>query len=147
MNENGEKAAFICSRDTLDGAYPALVLGINARRMGMDAKVFFTFMGLNVIRKGWLDKVKFHPPGAMGAVPGMARMATWMMKQKMEKAQIPDLEDIQTMAQMEGVDFIACRMTVDMMELKEDDFIEGVEIWTAEDFLKYATDCKISLFT
>lgn len=147
MNENGEKAAFICSRDTLDGAYPALVLGINASRMGMDAKVFFTFMGLNVIRKGWLDKVKFHPPGAMGAVPGMARMATWMMKQKMEKAQIPDLEDIQTMAQMEGVDFIACRMTVDMMELKEEDFIEGVEIWTAEDFLKYATDCKISLFT
>lgn len=147
MNENGEKAAFICSRDTLDGAYPALVLGINARRMGMDAKVFFTFMGLNVIRKGWLDKVKFHPPGAMGAVPGMARMATWMMKQKMEKAQIPDLEDIQTMAQMEGVQFIACRMTVDMMELKEDDFIEGVVIWTAEDFLKYAKDCTISLFT
>jgi peroxiredoxin family protein len=147
MNENGEKAAFICSRDTLDGAYPALVLGINARRMGMDAKVFFTFMGLNVIRKGWLDKVKFHPPGAMGAVPGMARMATWMMKQKMEKAQIPGLEDIQTMAQMEGVQFIACRMTVDMMELKEDDFIEGVEIWTAEDFLKYAKDCTISLFT
>jgi peroxiredoxin family protein len=147
MNENAEKAAFICSRDTLDGAYPALVLGINARRMGMDATVFFTFMGLNVIRKGWLDKVKFHPPGAMGAVPGMARMATWMMKQKMEKAQIPDLEDIQTMAQMEGVQFIACRMTVDMMELKEDDFLEGVEIWTAEDFLKYAKDCTISLFT
>jgi peroxiredoxin family protein len=147
MSENTEKAAFICSRDTLDGAYPALVLGINARRMGMDAKVFFTFMGLNVIREGWLDKVKFHPPGAMGAVPGMARMATWMMKQKMEKAQIPDLEDIQTMAQLEGVQFIACRMTVDMMELKEDDFVEGVEIWTAEEFLKYAKDCTISLFT
>ena len=147
MSENAEKAAFICSRDTLDGAYPALVLGINARRMGMDTTVFFTFMGLNVIRKGWLDKIKFHPPGAMGAVPGMARMATWMMKQKMEKAQIPDLEDIQTMAQLEGVQFIACRMTVDMMELKEDDFIEGVEIWTAEDFLKYAKDCTISLFT
>jgi peroxiredoxin family protein len=147
MSENAEKAAFICSRDTLDGAYPALVLGINARRMGMDTTVFFTFMGLNVIRKGWLDKIKFHPPGAMGAVPGMARMATWMMKQKMEKAQIPDLEDIQTMAQLEGVQFIACRMTVDMMELKEEDFIEGVEIWTAEDFLKYAKDCTISLFT
>ena len=143
MSENTEKAAFICSRDTLDGAYPALVLGINARRMGMDTTVFFTFMGLNVIRKGWLDKIKFHPPGAMGAVPGMARMATWMMKQKMEKAQIPDLEDIQTMAQLEGVQFIAYRMTVDMMELKEDDFIEGVEIWTAEEFLKYAKDCTI----
>ena len=147
MSENTEKAAFICSRDTLDGAYPALILGINARRLGMRAMVFFTFMGLNVIREGRLDKVKFHPPGAMGAIPGMARMATWMMKQKMEKAQIPDLEDILTMAQMEGVEFIACQMTVDMMELSKDDFIEGVQIWNAEDFLKYAKDCNISLFT
>ena len=147
MSENAEKAAFICSRDTLDGAYPALVLGINALRLGMEANVFFTFMGLNVIRKGWIDKVKFHPPGAMGAIPGMARMATWMMKQKLEKAQIPDLEDIQTMAQIEGVQFVACRMTVDMMELNEDDFVEGVVIWTAEDFLKYAKECTISLFT
>jgi peroxiredoxin family protein len=147
MSEKTENAAFICSRDTLDGAYPALILGINARRLGMRSLVFFTFMGLNVIRNGWLDKVKFHPPGAIGAIPGMARMATWMMKQKMEKAQIPDLEDILTMAQMEGVEFIACQMTVDMMELNKDDFIEGVEIWNAEDFLKYAKDCKISLFT
>ena len=91
--------------------------------------------------------VKFHPPGAMGAVPGMASIATWMMKSKMEKAHIPGLEDILTMAQMEGVEFIACRMTVDMMELSEDDFIEGVTIWAAEEFLKYAKDCKISLFT
>jgi len=147
MSETIEKAAFICSRDTLDGAYPSLILGINARRLGMEAKVFFTFMGINVIRKGWLEKVKFHPPGAMGAIPGMSRMATWMMKQKMEKAHIPDLEDIQSIAQIEGVQFVACRMTVDMMELKEEDFIGGVVIWTAEDFLKYAKDCKISLFT
>jgi len=147
MSETIEKAAFICSRDTLDGAYPSLILGINARRLGMEAKVFFTFMGINVIRKGWLDKVKFHPPGAMGAIPGMSRMATWMMKQKMEKAHIPDLEDIQSIAQIEGVQFVACRMTVDMMELKEEGFIDGVVIWTAEDFLKYAKDCKISLFT
>jgi len=147
MSETIEKAAFICSRDTLDGAYPSLILGINARRLGMEAKVFFTFMGINVIRKGWLDKVKFHPPGAMGAIPGMSRMATWMMKQKMEKAQIPDLEDIQGMAQIEGVQFVACRMTVDMMELKDEDFIDDVVIWAAENFLKYAKDCKISLFT
>jgi len=50
-----ETAAFITSRDTLDGAYPGLILGINARRLGMRAKVFFTFMGLNVIRKGWAE--------------------------------------------------------------------------------------------
>jgi peroxiredoxin family protein len=113
----------------------------------MRCKVFYTFMGLNVIRKGWAESVKFQPPGFMGAIPGMAAMATWMMKGKIEKAQIPALPDLIEMALLEGVEFIACRMTTDMMELSEDSFLEGVEIEPAETFLKYAKDCKICLFT
>jgi peroxiredoxin family protein len=148
-NTEGQKeaAAFITSRDTLDGAYPALILGINARRLGMEATIFYTFMGINIIRKGWIEKAKFQPPGVMGAIPGMAGMATWMMKQKMEKANIPALPDLQEMAMLEGVKMVACRMTVDMMELKEEDFIDGVTVMTAEEFLKHAKECKISLFT
>jgi len=142
-----EKAAFITSRDTLDGAYPGLVLGINARRLGMQCKVFYTFMGINVIRKGWADRAQFQPPGFMGAIPGMSALATWMMKGKIEKARIPALSDLQEMAQLEGVESIACKMTIDMMGFTQDDFIEGVTIMTAEDFLKYAKDCKICLFT
>ena len=142
-----ETAAFITSRDTLDGAYPALILGINARRLGMRAKVFYTFMGLNVVRKGWEEKAKFYPPGLMAAIPGMSALATWMMKGKIEKASIPALPDLLEMAQLEGVEFVVCKMTVDMMGLKKDDFIEGVTIEPAETFLKYAKDCKISLFT
>ncbi|MBW2092530.1 MAG: DsrE/DsrF/DrsH-like family protein [Deltaproteobacteria bacterium] len=147
MDEKQDKCAFICSRDTLEGAYPALVLGINARRLGLETKVFYTFMGLNVIRKGWIDKVKINPPGAMGAIPGMSSLATWMMKRKIEQASIPHLEDLQEMALLEGVEFIACQMTVDMMGLSQDDFIDGVVIQTAEEFMKYALDCKLSLFT
>ncbi len=145
--KTGESAAFITSRDSLDGAYPGLILGINARRLGMAATVFYTFMGINVIRKGWAEKAKFQPPGFMGAIPGMAAAATWMMKGKMEKANIPALPDLQEMAQVEGVRFVACKMTVDMMEFTLDDFIEGVTIQTAEDFLKQAKDCKILLYT
>ncbi len=145
--EKKETAAFITSRDTLDGAYPGLILGINARRLGMQAKVFYTFMGINVIRKGWAEKAKFLPPGFMGAIPGMSAIATWMMKGKIEKARIPSLPDLQEMAALEGVEFVACKMTIDMMDLKQDDFIEGVVIQAAEDFLKYAKDCKICLFT
>jgi len=150
MNQKREKeesAAFITSRDTLDGAYPGMILGINARRLGMQCKVFYTFMGINVIRKGWAEKAKFYPPGIMAAIPGMSAIATWMMKGKIEKAQIPALPDLQEMAILEGVEFIACKMTVDMMELKQEDFIEGVVIQAAEEFLKYAKDCKICLFT
>ena len=146
-NKQKESAAFITSKDTLDGAYPGLILGINACRLGMTSTVFYTFMGINVIRKGWVDKAKFQPPGFMGAIPGMAAAATWMMKGKMEKAHIPALPDLQEMAQIEGVQFVACKMTADMMEFTLDDFIEGVTIQTAEDFLKQAKDCKILLYT
>ena len=145
--EKKETAAFITSRDTLDSAYPGLILGINARRLGMQAKVFYTFMGINVIRKGWAEKVKFQPPGFMGAIPGMSAIATWMMKGKIEKARIPSLPDLQEMAMLEGVEFIACKMTIDMMDLKQEDFIEEVVIQAAEGFLKYAIDCKICLYT
>ena len=150
MDQNkGQKqaAAFITSRDTLDGVYPGLILGINARRLGLESTIFYTFMGINVVRNGWIDRAKFQPAGFMGAIPGMSAVATWMMKEKMEDANIPTLSDLQEMAQAEGVKFVACKMTVDMMKFSEKDFIDGVVIQTAEQFLKYAMDCKIMLYT
>jgi len=48
---------------------------------------------------------------------------------------------------LEGVKLVACRMTMDMMELSDDDLIDGVEIQNAEEFLKHARNCKINLFT
>ncbi len=142
-----ETAAFICSRDTLDGAYPSLILGINAARAGMDTKVFFTFMGVNLACKGGVEKAKFIPPGVMGAVPGMCSIATGMMKKKIDKAQIPTLAELMEMAQLEGVELVACRMTIDMMEIDEDNLVEGAIVWNAEEFIKFAKECKICLFT
>jgi peroxiredoxin family protein len=138
---------FICSRDTIDGVYPSLILAINARRLGMEASVFYTFMGINVVRKGRAKKVKFVPNGVMGAIPGMSAFATWMMKKKIDKASIPTIEELMEVAQLEGVRLVACRMTMDMLELTPDDLIEGVEILNAEEFMKHARKCKINLFT
>jgi peroxiredoxin family protein len=146
MTAEKDKAAFICSRDTLDGAYPPLILAINAARIGMEAKVFYTFMGINLACKGGIDKAKFIPPGVMGAVPGMCQIATGMMKKKIDKANIPSLAELMEMAQLEGVELIVCKMTVDMMELDESRLVDGAVVWTAEDFVKYAKDCKICLF-
>lgn len=142
-----EKAAFICVSDTLTGAYPSLVLGVNAARLGMESKVFYSFMGLNLVMEGGAERAKFFPPGVMGAIPGMSTIATGMMKKKIEKANIPSLADLQEMAQIEGVQLIACKMTVDMMEIDEKKLIDGVVVWTAEKFMKYAKDCKICLYT
>jgi peroxiredoxin family protein len=147
MNKEKEKAAFICVKDTLDGAYPSLVLAINAARQGMESKVFYSFMGLNLVLQGGTDRAKFFPPGVMGAIPGMTTLATGMMKRKIDKANIPSLADLQEMAQIEGVELIACKMTVDMMEIDESKLIEDVVVWTAEDFIRYSKDCKICLFT
>lgn len=147
MQAEKEKAGFICVKDTIDGAYPSLVLAINAARQGMESKIFYSFMGLNLVMKGGFDRAKFFPSGVMGAIPGMSSLATGMMKRKIEKANIPSLEDLQEMAQIEGVELIACKMTVDMMEINEDKLIEGVTVWTAEEFLIYAKECKICLFT
>jgi len=144
-----EKASctFICSRDSLDGAYPSLMLAINARRQGMDATVFYTFMGINVIRKDRAKRSKFVPVGFLGAIPGMASFATWMMKRQIDKAGIPTVEELLEMAQLEGVKLVACKMTMDMMELKPEAFIEGIEIQTAEDYIKHAKDCGLNMFT
>jgi len=141
-----EKAAFICSRETLDGAYPPLILAINAARIGMEAKVFYTFMGINLIRKGGIEKAKFIPLGVLGAVPGMSQIATGIMKKKIEKAQIPTLPELMEMAYLEGVELIACKMTMDMMEFNESELLEGSVVWTAEDFIKYAKECKICMY-
>jgi peroxiredoxin family protein len=142
-----EYCTFICSRDTLDGAYPALILGINAKRLGMESTVFYTFMGINVIRKGGASKCKFVPGGTMGAIPGMSTVATKMMRKKIDGAGIPPLDELMEMAQLEGIRFVACKMTVDMMGLTREDFIDGVEIQTAEEYLKHARNCKINMFT
>jgi peroxiredoxin family protein len=147
MQTEKEKAGFICVKDTIDGAYPSLVLAINAARQGMESKIFYSFMGLNLVMEGGFDRAKFFPPGVMGAIPGMSSLATGMMKRKIEKANIPSLADLQEMAQIEGVELIACKMTVDMMELNEKKLIEGVTVWTAEEFLVYAKECKLCLFT
>lgn len=142
-----ESCTFICSRDTLDGVYPSLILSINACRLGMEATVFYTFMGINVIRKDHAKKCRFVPQGVMGAIPGMSVVATRMMKKQIDEAGVPCLEDLMDMAQLEGVKFVACKMTMDMMEFKPEDFIDGVEIQTAEDYLKHARHCKINMFT
>lgn len=113
----------------------------------MESKVFYSFMGLNLVMDGGFDRAKFFPPGVMGAIPGMTSIATDMMKRKIDKANIPSLSDLQEVAQIEGVELSACKMTVDMMEIDESKLIEGVIVWTAEDFLNFAAECKICLFT
>lgn len=141
------KAAFICVKDTLDGAYPSLILGVNAARLGMETRIFFSFMGLNLLLRGKARKATFYPSGWMGAIPGMAALATRIMKKKIDRIQVPTIPELLEIAQLEGVTLVACKMTIDMMEVKTEQLLENVPVWTAEEFLKYARTCNVGLFT
>ncbi len=148
MSENSKKRyQFICSRGTLDGAYPALVLALNSVRLGHEATVFFTFFGLEVIKKGGAEKLKFYPQGPLGAIPGMPQMASSMMRKQVEEANIPDIPTMLELCTLEGVKLVACMMTLQMMKIKKEDLLDEVTVMTAEQFLQEAADCQINMFT
>jgi len=148
MEEKKKKRVLlICPDNTLDTVYPALILSLQAARAGAESMVFFTFDGIKVVLKGGIKKVKYYPKGFLGAIPGIPKLFTKMMiKLAEERAGVPRPEDLLEMCQLEGVKFYACLMTIQMMNLKKEDFIEGVEIIDAEGYMKLALDADVNMF-
>lgn len=145
--ENKKKVTLICSRNTIDGAYPPLILALQAARKGADTSVFFTFMGIEMIRRGGADKAKFYPPGPMGAIPGMASMASKMMlKAAADKARVPSPAELLEMCRYEGVKLWGCQMTMQMMDLTEEDLIEGVRVTDASGYMDMALESDVNMF-
>lgn len=157
------KIAFICSKGNLDMAYPALVMGWAALGNGIDVTLFFTFWGLDMINKARIDKLEIPPignssmkmnmmgvpgyvgiPQFMGGLPGMTPFATALMKKKMQDLGVPTVREYLEMLSDGGARMFACKMSVDMMGLKKEDFIEQVEdIVTAGDFMDMTEGAQI----
>ncbi len=154
--ENHRHIAFICSKGNLDMAYPALVMGWAALGNGIDVTLFFTFWGLDIINKKRQPQLKIPPvantsmkldmmgiptgnlgiPQIMGVIPGMTAFATTLMKKKMEDLEVPPVGEYLEMISDAGANLYACKMSVDMMGLAMDDFVDGVKgIVTAADFM------------
>jgi len=83
----------------------------------------------------------------MGAIPGMPQLASSMMRKQVEEANIPDIPTMLELCMFEGVRFVACHMTMQMMKIKKEELLDGVTVMTAEQFLKEAADCQINMFT
>jgi len=123
--------------------------------MDMEAAIFFTFYGLEILRKDNADKLKVAPianpampmpvPNIIGMLPGMTAVATGMMNNWMEKANVAKLSELLEMAQEMGVRLIGCQMTMDVMGIKKEDLIDGIEIGGAATFLEFASDDAIAL--
>ena len=152
-----KKMAIIATKGTLDMAYPPLILASTAAAMGFEVQIFFTFYGLQLLRKS-LRHIKISPlanpampmpvpmPVLLSSLPGMQAMATKMMKQKIKKKGVASLEELRSLCQEAEVKFIACQMTVDLFEFKKADFIEGIEFGGAATFLEFAGNTDICLF-
>lgn len=149
--------AIIASKGTLDMAYPPLILASAAAAMGEEVEIFFTFYGLNIIKKGGAKHLKVAPianpampvpmPNILGMLPGMTRLATWMMKsQFFGKHNVATIPVLLQECQDLGVKFIACQMTMDVMGIKASDLIPGVEIGGAATFLNEASNAHVTLF-
>lgn len=151
-----KRVAIIASKGTLDMAYPPLILATTAAAMDMEAAIFFTFYGLDIVKKSKYSNLKVpslaNPampvpiPNLVGVLPGMTAMASWMMKDWMKKGGVPSIPDLLELAKENGVRLIACQMTLDVLGIKKEDVLEGLEFAGAGHFLDYAADADITLF-
>ena len=155
MSENrASRVAIIAGHGTLDAAYPPLIIATTAVAMDMEAAIFFTFYGLEILKKGNADKLQVAPianpampmpvPNIIGMIPGMTAMATSMMNSWMKKANVAKVSELLETALEFDVRLIACQMTMDVMGIKREDLIDGIEVGGAATLLEYASQNAIT---
>ena len=161
----------IATKGTLDWAYPPFILASTAGALGWNVSMFFTFYGLNLLKKDigglkvsplgnpgmpmkmpfgpdWFKSINWNIPNAVqGVVPGFETMATALMKQTIKNKGVAGVEELRGACIEGGVNLIGCQMTVDLFGFTRDDFIPEVkEYCGAATFLPMARDADVSLF-
>lgn len=150
-----KRLGIIAGHGTLDAAYPPLILATAAAALDIEAAIFFTFYGLEIIKKGKADKLQVAPignpampvpvPNIIGMLPGMTAMATRMMNGWMEKANVAKVSELLEMAVISDVRLIGCQMTMDVMGIKRADLMDEVEIGGAATYLEFVGEDGLAL--
>ncbi|NOQ70131.1 MAG: NADH-quinone oxidoreductase subunit F [Gammaproteobacteria bacterium] len=162
--------AIVVTKGSLDWAYPPFILASSAAALGWDVDLFFTFYGLDLLKKNlhlevsplgnpampmkmpfgpeWFKKINWNVPNAISSnIPGFEKFATNMMKQTMENKGIASIEELRELSLEAGVKMIACQMTVDLFGYEMDDFLPEVADWVgAASFLPTAQEADVTLF-
>jgi peroxiredoxin family protein len=160
----------IASKGTLDMAYPPFILASTAAALGWDVSVFFTFYGLNLLRKDldleisplgnpampmkmpigpdWLRDMNMNVPNmVMANLPGFEKMASGMMKKTIHDKGVVTIEELRSMCIEADVKLVACQMTVDLFSMEKGDFIPEIQDWIgAASFLPIAQKADVNLF-
>lgn len=162
--------SLIASKGTLDMAYPPLILASTASALGWNVSIFFTFYGLEILKRqldlsvsplgnpampmempigpDWFQNIRWQVPNiVMSNVPGFEQFATSMMKKTIDKKGVASIEDLRSLCIEAGVNIFACQMTVDLFGYDQEDFIPEVTEWVgAASYLVQAQKSDLSLF-
>lgn len=162
--------AIIATKGTLDWAYPPFILGSTAAALGWDVQIFFTFYGLNLLKKDvsdlkvsplgnpgmpmkmpfgpdWFKSINWNIPNLIQAgIPGFETVATKLMQQTIANNGVASIEELRSLSQEADVKFIACQMTVELFGFSHDDFVSNVDYAGAATFLPVAQQSDVCLF-
>lgn len=168
--DDQKKMAIIATKGTLDWAYPPFILASTASALGYETQIFFTFYGLQMLRKDlsclkvsplgnpgmpmkmpfgpkWFRGINWNIPNAIqGVIPGFESLATVLMKQTIANNGVATIPELRELCQEAEVKFIACQMTVELFGFEHSDFIDGVEYGGAATFFEFAGETDICLF-
>ncbi|MBS0002486.1 MAG: DsrE/DsrF/DrsH-like family protein [Thioalkalivibrio sp.] len=145
----------IVTKGSLDGAYPPLILASTATALGYECRMFFTFYGLQLLKRNLRLQVSPLGNPALGSripvliqtLPGMQAMFTRKMREKLRAKGVADLEELRQLCLDADVKMYACQMTAELHNFTKKDFIPGVEYAGAATFFQSAGESDICLFT
>ena len=158
FEDKDRKLCIICSKGTLDMAYPGLVLANAALMEGIDVTMFFTFWGLDMVTKDKMNSMKVTPmgnpsmampngmgiPNVLGVLPGMTDFATSMMKKEIAELDFPPVDEFLEMISDAGAEMYGCQLSMDMMKLTKDDLCDEVNaVVGAMEFMEMSEDAQI----
>jgi len=147
-----QRVSIVCSKGTLDMAYPGLIMANGARMNGIDAMLFFTFWGLDIVTERKMDHLHVatvgNPsmpiPTMVGGLPGMEAMASTMMKKQMDDLEIPGVREMIEILHDSGAELYACRMAMDMFKLTREDLAPQIDdVLTVMDFYDKSAGSEI----
>jgi peroxiredoxin family protein len=155
-----KRLAIIATKGTLDWGYPPFILASTAAALGYEVQIFFTFYGLQLLKKKM--NVQVSPLGNPGmpmpmgmdkwfpvigtAIPGMQSIMTMMMKSKMKSKGVASLEELRELCSEAEVKMVACQMTVDLFDMNPSEFVDGIEFGGAATFFEFAGESDICLY-
>lgn len=165
-----KKLAIIATKGTLDWAYPPLILASTAAALDYEVQMFFTFYGLQMLRKDlsvlkvsplgnpgmpmkmpfgpkWFRSINWNIPNAVQAIiPGYESLATSLMKQTIANNGVASIETLRDICVESGVTLLGCQMTVDLFGFEHSDFIDNIEYVGAASFFEFAGESDICLY-